>query len=93
MQAAIDLVRQRGGEVVAAVCIIELNFLRGRERIENKSESQALFAKREPCKILDFARPVRLQRRKKRDDRNCQHNDLASDCESGRAFAARVRQT
>jgi adenine phosphoribosyltransferase len=34
MQAAIDLVRQRGGEVVAAGCIIELNFLRGRDRID-----------------------------------------------------------
>jgi len=34
MQAAIDLVRQRGGDVVAAACIIELNFLRGRDRID-----------------------------------------------------------
>ena len=34
MQAAIDLVRQRGGDVVAAGCIIELNFLRGRDRID-----------------------------------------------------------
>jgi adenine phosphoribosyltransferase len=33
MQAAIDLVRQRGGEVVAAGCIIELRFLGGRDRI------------------------------------------------------------
>lgn len=34
MRAAIDLVRQRGGDVVAAGCIIELNFLRGRGRID-----------------------------------------------------------
>jgi len=34
MQAAINLVRQRGGEVVAAGCIIELSFLRGRDRID-----------------------------------------------------------
>jgi len=34
MQAAIDLVRQRGGDVVAAACIIELNLLRGRDRID-----------------------------------------------------------
>jgi adenine phosphoribosyltransferase len=34
MQAAVNLVRQRGGEVVAAGCIIELNFLRGRSRID-----------------------------------------------------------
>jgi adenine phosphoribosyltransferase len=34
MQAAIDLVRQRGAEVVAAGCIIELSFLRGRDRID-----------------------------------------------------------
>src|SRR5258708_20393837 len=33
MQAAIDLVRQRGGDVVGAACSIELNFLRGRWRI------------------------------------------------------------
>ena len=33
MQAAIDLVRQRGG-VVAAGCIIELNFFHGRNRID-----------------------------------------------------------
>jgi adenine phosphoribosyltransferase len=33
MAAAIDLVSQRGGEVVAAACIIELNFLNGRSRI------------------------------------------------------------
>jgi adenine phosphoribosyltransferase len=34
MQAAIDLARRRGGEVVAAGCIIELSFLGGRERID-----------------------------------------------------------
>jgi adenine phosphoribosyltransferase len=34
MQAAIDLVRQRSGEVVAAGCIIELSFLGGRDRID-----------------------------------------------------------
>jgi adenine phosphoribosyltransferase len=33
MQAAINLVRQRGGEVTAAACIIELSFLKGRSRI------------------------------------------------------------
>jgi adenine phosphoribosyltransferase len=34
MQAAIDLVRQRGGIVTAAACIIELTFLQGRARID-----------------------------------------------------------
>ncbi len=34
MQAAIDLVRQRGGIVAAAGCIIELSFLQGRSRID-----------------------------------------------------------
>jgi len=34
MQAAIDLVRQRGGTVAAAACIIELTFLRGRSRLD-----------------------------------------------------------
>jgi len=34
MQAAINLVRQRGGEVTAAACIIELSFLNGRNRID-----------------------------------------------------------
>ena len=34
MQAAIELVRQRGGTVAAAACIIELSFLNGRRRID-----------------------------------------------------------
>jgi adenine phosphoribosyltransferase len=34
MQAAINLVRQRGGVVTAAACIIELSFLNGRSRID-----------------------------------------------------------
>ena len=34
MQAAIELVRQRGGTVAAAACIIELAFLEGRERLD-----------------------------------------------------------
>lgn len=33
MQAAIQLVQQRGGEVPAAACLIELTFLGGRNRI------------------------------------------------------------
>jgi adenine phosphoribosyltransferase len=33
LAAAIDLVGQRGGEVVGAACIIELSFLNGRSRI------------------------------------------------------------
>ena len=33
MQAAIELVQQRGGTVAAAACIIELGFLRGRDRL------------------------------------------------------------
>jgi adenine phosphoribosyltransferase len=34
MQAAIELVRRRGGSVVAAGCIIELSFLAGRRRLD-----------------------------------------------------------
>ena len=34
MQAAINLVRRRGGEVAAAACIIELTFLHGRRRVD-----------------------------------------------------------
>ena len=34
MQAAIELVQQRGGTVAAAACIIELAFLNGRRRID-----------------------------------------------------------
>ena len=34
MRAAINLVRQRGGIVTAAACIIELTFLQGRSRID-----------------------------------------------------------
>ena len=33
MQAAIELVQQRGGAVAGAACIIELSFLHGRERL------------------------------------------------------------
>jgi adenine phosphoribosyltransferase len=33
LAAAIGLISQRGGEVVGAACIIELNFLKGRDRI------------------------------------------------------------
>jgi len=34
MRAAIDLIRQQGGLVTAAGCIIELSFLQGRSRID-----------------------------------------------------------
>jgi adenine phosphoribosyltransferase len=34
MQAAIELVTQRGGTVAAAACIIELSFLNGRDRLK-----------------------------------------------------------
>ena len=34
MQAAIELIRQRGGTVAAAACIIELAFLEGRRRLD-----------------------------------------------------------
>ena len=34
MAAACDLICQRGGEVVCGACIIELNFLKGRERLD-----------------------------------------------------------
>ena len=34
MRAAIDLIRQQGGLVTAAGCIIELSFLQGRNRID-----------------------------------------------------------
>lgn len=34
MQAAIDLVRRRGGVVAGAGCIIELTFLKGRSRLD-----------------------------------------------------------
>jgi adenine phosphoribosyltransferase len=43
MQATIDLVRQRGGDVVGAACIIELNFLRGRDRIDVPFTSMVAF--------------------------------------------------
>jgi adenine phosphoribosyltransferase len=34
MQATIELVRQRGGTVAAAVCIIELSFLQARQKLD-----------------------------------------------------------
>jgi adenine phosphoribosyltransferase len=43
MQAAINLVRQRGGIVTGAACIIELGFLGGRERIEVPFTSMVVY--------------------------------------------------
>src|SRR6201988_1261691 len=43
MQAAIDLVRQRGGIVTAAACIIELGFLNGRSRIDVPFTSMVVY--------------------------------------------------
>jgi adenine phosphoribosyltransferase len=43
MQAAINLVRQRGGVVAAAGCIIELSFLQGRNRIDVPLTSMIAF--------------------------------------------------
>ncbi len=34
MQATVELVRQRGGTVAAAACIIELAFLEGRRKLD-----------------------------------------------------------
>ena len=66
---------------------------RCRQRIENKSKPQCLVAECEPGEILDCPEVVRLQRRKERDDRDCQHNDLATDREYGGAFVSRFCQT
>jgi adenine phosphoribosyltransferase len=43
MQAAIDLVRRRGGVVTAAACIIELAFLQGRNRIDVPFTSMVVY--------------------------------------------------
>lgn len=43
MQAAIDLVRRRGGIVSAAACIIELGFLKGRSRIDVPLTSMVVY--------------------------------------------------
>lgn len=43
MQAAINLVRQRGGVVTAAACIIELGFLNGRSRIDVPFTSMVVY--------------------------------------------------
>jgi adenine phosphoribosyltransferase len=43
MQAAIDLVRQRGGVVTGAACIIELGFLQGRNRIDVPFTSMVVY--------------------------------------------------
>ncbi|MFT5539950.1 MAG: adenine phosphoribosyltransferase [Alphaproteobacteria bacterium] len=34
LNAAIDLIRSQGGDVAAAACIIELNFMKGRDRLD-----------------------------------------------------------
>ena len=43
MQAAIDLVQRQGGTVAAAVCIIELAFLNGRNRINVPLNSMVVY--------------------------------------------------
>jgi adenine phosphoribosyltransferase len=43
MQAAIDLVRHRGGIVAAAACIIELGFLGARNRIDVPFTSMVVY--------------------------------------------------
>jgi adenine phosphoribosyltransferase len=43
MRAAIDLVRQRGGIVTAAACIIELGFLGGRNRLDVPFTSMIMY--------------------------------------------------
>ena len=65
----------------------------GGERIEHPSNAQRLVAESEPREILNAAKAGRLQRLAKGDDRQGERNDLAEDCQCGRAFAARFRQT
>ena len=43
MQAAIDLVQRQGGTVAGAVCIIELAFLNGRDRISVPLSSMVVY--------------------------------------------------
>jgi adenine phosphoribosyltransferase len=43
MQAAIELVQQRGGTVAGAACIIELAFLRGRARLKAPLTSMVVY--------------------------------------------------
>jgi len=43
MGAAVDLVRQQGGTVCAAACIIELGFLNGRQRLEVPLTSMVVY--------------------------------------------------
>jgi adenine phosphoribosyltransferase len=43
MQAAINLARQRGGNVVGAACIIELAFLNGRSRLDVPFTSMVVY--------------------------------------------------
>jgi len=43
LRAAIDLIRSRGGNVVAGACIIELEFLNGRTRLDVPFTSMATY--------------------------------------------------
>lgn len=43
MQAAVELIRQQGGEVVCGACIIELTFLKARERLDIPLETLVQF--------------------------------------------------
>ena len=63
-----------------------------RERIQNPSKAQRIFAKGEPSEILNHAEAGRVKRRQEREDRQCQRGDLADDRESDRCRTPQVVQ-
>jgi len=66
---------------------------RGGDRIEHPTDAKSVLAEGEPGEILNGAELARLQRLRKREDRQCERYDLASDCKSRRTFTSRIRQT
>jgi adenine phosphoribosyltransferase len=57
LKATIDLVRKAGAEVLAASCIIELDFLKGREKIDVPLISVVSYTNEEPTKTNTPANP------------------------------------
>src|SRR4029077_574717 len=60
----------------------------GGERIKHPAEAKCLFTEGEPGEILNSAEARSLQRRQKRQDRECERNNLTDDSKTSGGSAA-----